>query len=333
MTATEHATDELPDVISYVLDGQGGGYEISPDEVAHFDPSANKGSFAWQHYCRDHPETLRRLRENGLDEFVIDALTAAETRPRCTLHENGVFLNLRGVNLTPGAEPDDMISVRLWIEARRVIGVWLRPLHAVSDLLSAIKRGQAPTSTGDFVAKLALRLADRAEPLIVVLNEQIDEMEEQVLEMDTKDSRSDLAEIRRQSIMLRRYLIPQKDALTTLEIEDLGWLKQHDRSRIREASERVFRLGEELDAIRDRAQVIHDQIMGERAERMNRQMLILSIVAAIFLPLGLITGLLGINVGGIPGAQDPWGFATVCAILVALGAALYLLFRRLGLLR
>jgi zinc transporter len=100
---------------------------------------------------------------------------------------------------------------------------------------------------------------------------------------------------------------------------------------LREAAERVTRLGEELDAIRDRAQVIHDQIMDRRAETMNRQMLILSVVAALFLPLGLLTGLLGVNVGGIPGADNPWAFEILCGLLVLIGAAQFWFFKRIGL--
>ena len=165
------------------------------------------------------------------------------------------------------------------------------------------------------------------------MNERVDELEELLLDEKSDVQRTSLSEIRKSAIGLRRFMIPQRDALTTLEIEDLDWLSDRDRSRIREATDRITRLGEELDAIRDRAQVINDQIMGRRAETMNRQMLILSVVAAIFLPLGLITGLLGINVGGIPGADNPWAFAIVCVLLVVLGALQVWWFKRIGLYR
>ena len=240
---------------------------------------------------------------------------------------------LRGVNLNPGAEPEDMISARLWLEESKVVGVWLRPLMAVRDLFDAIERNQAPVSPGDLVAKLALRLADRAEPTVAMLNERIDALEEQVLAEAGSVPRGQLADIRRTAIVLRRYMLPQRDALTTLEIEDLRWLAERDRSRIREAADRVTRLGEELDALRDRAQIVHDQIMDKRSELMNRQMLVLSVVAAIFLPLGLLTGLLGINVGGIPGADNPWAFLIVCAVLVLVAAIQIWFFRLMGILR
>jgi zinc transporter len=195
-----------------------------------------------------------------------------------------------------------------------------------------IARHQGPTRPGDLIARLALRLADRTEPVVATLNERVDDLEEAVLEQALSISRRELADIRRIAIVLRRYMIPQRDALTTFEIEDLAWLDQTDRSRLRESAERVTRLGEELDAIRDRAQVVHDQIMDNRAEIMNRQMLVLSVVAAIFLPLGLITGLLGVNVGGIPGAGNPWAFWILCGLLAAVCGFQLWLFRRMGLI-
>ncbi|MFD3191452.1 zinc transporter ZntB [Sedimentitalea sp. HM32M-2] len=332
MTAIE-PPEPLPDVVTFVFDGQGGGQSIASEDFAQLGTADLPSGFAWQHLRREAGRTPGLLHACALDPFVTEALIAQDTRPRCTVHGDGVLLNLRGVNLNPGAEPEDMVSLRLWIEGHRVISVWVRPTMAVRDQMSAIRRNLAPLSPGDLVAKLALRLADRAEPSVAALNERIDDLEEQVLDPADRLSRADLSEIRRSAIILRRYFVPQRDALSTLEIEDADWLQDRDRSRLREAAERVYRLGEELDAIRDRAQIVHDQIMDRRAERMNRQMLVLSVAAAVFLPLGLVTGLLGTNIGGIPGAENPWAFSVVCGLLLGLAAGLLLWFRRLGMFR
>ncbi|WP_435702308.1 zinc transporter ZntB [Yoonia sp.] len=323
----------IPDLLAYSLDGKGGAVPLAPQAVAQEADLVRKGGFVWQHMKRDHPDTPALLAACDLDSFVVDALTADETRPRCTVHGKGMLLNLRGVNLNPGAEPEDMVSVRLWLEERRVIGVWVRPLQATNDLVAATERGEGPMSPGDLVAKLALRLADRAEPSVAALNEQIDDLEDGVWDLEADNRRTRLADLRRSAIVLRRYFLPQRDALMTLEIEDARWLTVKDRAHLREAAERVNRFGEELDAIRDRAQIVHDQIMDQRAEGLNQRMLVLSVVAAIFLPLGLLTGLLGINVGGVPGADNPYAFVIVCVLLVVLGVGLAWWFRRIGMLK
>ncbi|MDJ1007635.1 MAG: zinc transporter ZntB [Paracoccaceae bacterium] len=307
------------------IDGEG---QARPAEGAAENAPGPGYAFVWLRHRAGDPETAETLRAMGLPGVAAEALTAAETWPRSTVHGAGVVLNLRGVNLNAGADPEDMISARLWIEEARVVGVWLRPLMAVSDLFDAIERGQGPVSPGDLVAKLALRLADRAEPTVAKLNERIDALEEKIIDDARTVARSELAAIRQQSIALRRYMFPQRDALSTLQIEDLAWLGERDRGRLREAADRVTRLCEDLDALRDRAQIVQDQLADQRSETMNTNMMVLSLVAAIFLPLGLLTGLLGINVAGIPGTENPWAFWIVGLLLAVLVAEQVVLFRR-----
>lgn len=324
-------------VVSLLFDGEGHARPLAAREFATLS-AFERGDgpacgFAWQHLSRDDPETDSLLAAAGIDSFVRDALLAEETRPRCTVHGDGALLNLRGVDANPAAEAGDMISVRFWLEAHRVVGVSPRPLDAIADLLASIPRGLAPRSPGELVSRLALRLADRAEPAVADLDERMDAVEDRLIDASDSSLRTELGEIRRSAIRLRRYLVPQRDALDTLEIEDLTWLSARDRSHLREAADRVTRLGEDLDAIRDRAAIVHDELLDQRAESLNRRMLLLTVVAAIFLPLSLITGLLGVNVGGIPGADSPVAFAVVCALLVATGVAVYALFRRMGMFR
>lgn len=289
--------------------------------------------FVWIHLERPAADGTDWLSHSDLSFTVREALDAQETRPRSVVHGNGILINLRGVNLAEGADPEDMVSLRIWVTKQLVVTVQRRPLRAVDDVLDSVLRQLGPRDSGELVARLALRLADRAEPIVAELNESIDDLETELEDLDRLPSRAELAEVRRVSIMLRRYMFPQRDALSTFAIEDMDWLTTLARERMREATERVTRLSEELDAIRDRAEVVQDQIMDMRAEASNRQMLVLSVVAAIFLPLGLITGLLGINVGGMPGSNDPNAFWAVCVMLVVITAGEIWLFRWMGLLR
>ena len=328
---TESVT--LPPIAVFSLDGEGGALAADLNHLPLSDPGSNGFEFVWIQLQRDNADALDWLEsDSGLDSFIREALTAEDTRPRCTVHGQGAIINLRGVNLHEGAEPEDMISLRLWVEKRRVVGVWRRPLYAVADLMASLERGSAPVSPGDLVAKLALRLVDRMEPTVADLHEQIDDMEDVLDDPKASFGRGVLADLRRQAIILRRYIAPQRDALNTLAIEDLDWLTERDRSRIREAGDKTTRVAEELESVRERAAIVHDQLLERRAEQMNRYTLLLSVVAAIFLPLGLLTGLLGINVGGIPGADNRWAFAIVTLCLVVIGLGLVAFFKKLKLI-
>lgn len=319
----------MGEIRAFRLGESGQAAEIAPPRGTGDLP---EGGFHWVHLSGRDEDIASWFAGAGLDPLVVSALTAEETRPRCTVHDNTVLMNLRGVNLSPGSEPEDMVSLRMFLSERFVITLQRRPLYAVRDVITEILAGHGARDPGELMARIALRLADRAEPVVMALNERIDDLEDQVLEGGRVAGRGVLADTRRMAIVLRRYMFPQRDALTTFEIEELPWQQRSSRARVREASERVTRLAEELDAIRDRAQVIHDQIADLRAEQMNRQMLVLSVVAAIFLPLGLITGLLGINVGGVPGEGVSWAFWAVCGLLGVVCLFQIWLFRRMGLM-
>lgn len=323
-------TSTSPVVAAFSFDGNGQAERIGSQEL--LEPTGG-GAFCWVHINRASPVAEEWLLQHGIDGFICSALMAEETRPRCTMHGEGALLILRGIDMGPEAEVGDMVAVRLWICSDRVVSVSARPMLMVQEVEESAARHHAPVSPGDLIARLAMRLSDVVAPVVALLNEQIDDLEEDVLDDDLVMERGQLAQIRRSSIMLRRYMFPQRDALVTLEIEEADWLGTRDRHHVREAVEAVTRLSEELDAIRDRAQIVHDQIMDRRSETMNRQMLILSVIAGVFLPLGLIAGMMGMNVGGLPGEKSPWGFVATCTVLAAIGLFQVVLFRKLGMFR
>ena len=313
---------------AFELDGKGGATPFDP-EMRTAASLANRASgFVWLHFDRPEEAEEDWLHHLGLPPLVVGALDAPDTRPRCFLYDDGVLLNLRGVNLAEGAEPEDMVSLRFWITERLVITLQRRRVFAVEDVRAACQRKSAPLDAGELTARLALRLADRAEEIVGSLNERLDDLEEALLDEDPLPMRGELGAVRREAIILRRFMHPERDALAHLHIEAISWLTENSRAYLREATERVTRLTEALDAIRDRAEVVHDQIMDMRSEVQNRQMLVLAVVTAIFLPLSLITGLLGINVGGIPGTHDALAFWKVCGILLGIGGVLLWLFKR-----
>ncbi len=91
---------------------------------------------------------------------------------------------------------------------------------------------------------------------------------------------------------------------------------------LRDTADRITRIAEELDSIRDRAAVLQDQVAGQRQETLNQRLLVLSLVSAFFLPLTFFTGLLGMNLAGIPYADQAWSFPVVVLITVVLGGGL-----------
>ena len=269
----------------------------------------------------------------GIDPVYADALLAAETHPRAVSAGDCLLVILRGVNTAPDSDPEDMVSLRIWLEETRVISVRIRKLGSVRDIRDRIENGNGPKSSGEFLVMVADRLVERMGPVINGLSEQLDHLEDNVETLSPRQARDELRSIRHQAIMLRRHLAPQRDVLGRLQMENQSWLKPEYKLELREVASATARYVEELDAVRERAGVVHDELMALAGEATNRTMYTLTLIATIILPLSFITGLLGMNVSGIPLAEGKLGFWWVTGGLFVAGALMIILFRWLKWLR
>lgn len=319
--------DEDGLICAYLLDRAGGGLEVDWAAIRSWRPEQG---LLWVHLDRTGEESLRWLHEDsGLDPVIRGALLAEDVRPRELPVGDAHLVTLRGVNLNPGADPEDMVGIRIWLEPGRIVTLRHRRLMAINDLRESIATGQGPRAPGHFLAMLSDRLIARMGPVIDELVDRADDLEAVVLTAQSGELRGDLARLRREAIALRRYLAPQREVMTRLALGQMPWLLPDDRARLREVSDRNTRFVEDLDAARERAAVVQDELNTRLSDQMNRTMYVLTVVAAVLLPPSLITGLLGINVGGMPGADNPWSFWLVILLLVILAIVEVVILRRL----
>ncbi len=287
-------------------------------------------ALAWVHLDAEDSKARDWLNsELGfLDPFVVPALVAEETRPRLTEIGSGILLFLRAVG--DDGEQDDMVGVRLYADQSRIISLQRRGNHAVDTIAEEIRRGEGCKTTGEFVGRLAAKLSKRSDQVVATLDDMMDDTERRLVEdNDPSALRKELSDIRMSAIKLRRYLAPQRETLFQLKSSEQKWLSDIDRRSLHESYNRTVRSVEELDAIRERAQIVKDEISTQLGEKLNRNTYVLSLIAAIFLPLGFLTGLFGMNVGGIPGVDEPTAFFITCVFMLAITIIQVFIFRRL----
>ncbi len=313
-------------ITAYILDGKKSGTKIGWDEINNWSP--DKGTL-WVHlnYTATKAQTWLK-KSSGLDRFSVRAMLTTETRPRSIINPNGLLVILRGVNLNPGQDPEDMISVRIWLDENRIITAGRQALLSIKDVEDTINNTHGPNTNSELLVMLNDRLNDRIGDVIDTLDSSVDDLEQAVLTDESYALRPKIADLRREAILIRRYLAPQRDAVNRLQMEDNKWLTIDDRIHLREANDRVIRYIEDLDSARERAAVSQEELSSKLSEQIDSRMYLLSLIAAVFLPLSFITGLLGINVEGIPGAKYHSAFMVVCFILIVIFFGLYLTFKR-----
>ncbi|WP_440055122.1 zinc transporter ZntB [Pseudoalteromonas sp. T1lg65] len=310
------------------LDGTGGGTWL--EKHSEIDQSIGK-KMLWLHFDYSSDEAIEWLSKQAyLEPWEWQALTADETRPRTVAAENGLLVFLRGVNLNPQQSPEDMVSLRCFVNKHLLITCRKRHVMSAQDIAQTIKQGQGPTNIGNLLTTLISRLSARMQDIVWQLEEQLDEYEDMLESNEQLPNYQQLSSTRRQTIGLKRYLKPQKLAITELLAHKLSWLSEEDVHLIDEANNALSRYLEELEAAIERAQVIQHGITNQLNEQLNQRMYVMSVVAALFLPLGFLTGLLGVNIGGIPGTEYPGAFTIFVILLLALTIGITIYFKRKG---
>jgi len=310
-----------------IFDGKGGGILLPWDKAVC--EKLPEGLF-WLHLDWDTPLAHQLLVETfGVDPVVAEALVEADTRPRSLAVGRDEMVLMRGVNLTPGAEPEDMISLRMLINEQRVITLTRRELRSINDIKTALDAGRdGPTTMGEFMSMLIEKLVDRVSPVLAQLEDAIDEEEDELVEGKVSHVESVLVGVRGRIIRLRRFLAPQREALLRLSQEKLAWLGPEDKARLIESANQMTRYVEDLDEFRERAQVIQEEIGLHYNRRLTRSTFVITLAASVLVPLNLLAGLFGMNVGGIPGKESPYAFWVIFALFIALAAFVYFWGRR-----
>jgi len=307
----------------------GFGFRISGSEIAALSPRqavTATGELVWIHLTSSNEEAEAWLRgDAGLPDYIVESLIAAETRPRCDQIGEGALLNLRGRSSDMMPMSDPLASVRIWATAGRVISVTRRPLTAVTLVCDLVKAGKV-RDPGDLIAEFAVAITEELDPEVADLGDVLDDCEAQLDPAMVFELRRTVTRVRSQAIGYRRFLSPQRAALEKLAALPVGWLRDDDRLHLAAAADRAARMAEELEAIRERAALTHEALTDLRAEQIDARALVISIVAMVFLPLTFLTGLLGMNVKGIPYAERPWAFDGVVAVCVVLAAGITLFF-------
>lgn len=314
-------------VFGWNFDTQGSGQRLNPEQVAQ---EVRNAGLSWAHLNATDDDLARswlQQEASYLDAIILDALLAEETRPRALDYQDGMLLILRGVNTNPDEEPEDMVSLRVWIEKDRIITIERRKVASIRHIDQLMIERKGPKNAGDFLAMLSSHLFENMEVALGRLHDRLDDLEEKAMKPAQTDLRREALDIRRAAITFRRYVAPQRDVLAHLRFAEEEWISSNNQRSFQEDLDQIIRTLEDLDLMRERAQITYETINSALAQRTNRHLYFLSGIATIFMPLTFVTGLFGMNVAGIPEANHPHAFAFICVATIGLALLQALIFK------
>ncbi|WP_323836744.1 zinc transporter ZntB [Photorhabdus africana] len=303
---------EADAVYACQFDGQGGMTPIDMDGLA------TPAQPFWQHLDYRNPKSYRWLMDTDLLPETVKAGLAGESlRPKIMRTGDGMMITLRTINNSESERPDQLVVFRIYINSQIVISSRHRKVYSLEQVLSDLQNGIGAKTTGHWLVEMVDAITDEVGNFIEDLHDNLIELENRVLDQRIP-GRGGLALLRKQLIILRRYMAPQRDVFARLASERLLWMSDEDRYRMQEISDRLGRELDDLDGCIARTAIISDEITSMMADAMNRRTYTMSLLAMIFLPTTFLTGLFGVNLGGIPGNEYYLGFAIFCLLLFGL---------------
>ncbi|GHU02482.1 zinc transport protein ZntB [Alphaproteobacteria bacterium] len=312
-----------------ILNGKGGARQMTPAQLDKWTPA--KGTL-WLHFDLGAADTADWLASKSrLDPVIVDTILEENTpRPRCTQFGDGLLVVLRAVNANPGLEPDDMVYLHIWVEAKRIITFRRQPMVGIRYIRRNLNYGVGPSSAASMLDEICSTVTDRIHDTVMNLEDILDDVEDDLVNARLTDGlMGTISETRRQLSTIRRYLAPQRDIMDSIGRQTVPWLDKKARFQLKEIAARLFRSLEDIDNLWERCSINIDEINSKRNEQTKRNMYMISMLATFFLPLTFVTGLLGANVGGIPLSDYEHGFAVVTATIVAMGAAMLVWFKKM----
>jgi zinc transporter len=295
-------------------------------------PEPGSPGFVWLHFSLSNAGAERWMRQSlKLADAFYESLRESIGSTRLEMEDDALIAVVHDALFNTSFDYANISTVTLCLEPRLVVSARLRPLRSLDRLRAAVRSGQTLRSAAELLAEL---LRDQAAVLADIVRQstaRVDVVEDTLLENRISVSRSELSSLRRSLVRLQRLLAPEPAALFRLLSRPPRWLSDEDLADLREAAEELSAAVVDCGALTERLKLLQEELAALVSEQSNRTLFLLTLVTVLALPINLVAGLFGMNVGGLPLAQHPQGFLRVVgalALLTGLLAYLLLLRRR-----
>lgn len=316
-----YGSDQSGLICGYLFQDQQAGKLLHTKEVlawlANPIESDNK-TFLWLHFNLANSSAEKWLREhtNSPEEFY-ETLHQGSRSTRIEHAADHLIAVVNDVLHDFNFDPSEIATLWLNLSSSVMISARRKPLKSVDHLRDAVNNGEIFQSPAELLTHL---LRDQADVLTGIVRNaitKIDDVEDHLFSDRISKKRAKLGELRRLLVRLRRLLAPEPAALFRLLQKPPIWMAENDVHELRQSTEEFSVVLNDMSSLQERIKLLQEEIAAHVAEQNNRSLFVLTIVTVLALPINLIAGLMGMNVGGVPLAQNDFGFWIVVSIVAS----------------
>ncbi len=281
-------------------------------------PDQRRGQFIWLHFNLSNTASEKWMTAHAslADEFY-ETLHLGSRSTRIELAENTLIAVVNDVLHNFSFDESDISTLWVNVAQHMMVSARRKPLQSIERVRQAVRHGEPVRSPVELLVHL---LRDQADVLVKIVREaveKVDVIEDKLLAGSPTAQRGDLGAMRRVLVRLQRLLAPEPAALFRLLQRPPGWMADLDTQELRESTEEFSVVLSDMSSLQERIKLLQEEIAARVSEETGRSLFVLTIVTVLALPINIIAGLLGMNVGGIPLAEHPYGFWIIGGIVAA----------------
>jgi len=338
--AAEWGADESGLIVGYLFRQDGEPQPIDSGTAASLmqglrDPQTGphasaSGEFAWLHFNLAHSGALRWLRRwSGASAGFFDAVEGKLRSTRVERDDESLVAVLNDVHFDFSFEPSEISTLWISVDSRLIITARHQPLRSVDQLRTRIRAGESIRSTVELLERLLRAQADVLVEIVRTVSLRVDDVEDDLLAAKAAAKRVRLGAMRRLLVRLQRLLAPEPASLFRLLQHPPAWMAELDAQELRGASEEFSAVLSDMGSLQERIKLLQEEVAAAVNEENSKSLWVLTVVTVMALPINILAGLFGMNVGGVPLAGDPWGFWIIVAVVITFTAVAALLtFKR-----
>lgn len=280
------------------------------------EPSSS--TFVWLHFNLANSSAEKWLtRHLTLSPMFFDALHEGTRSTRIEYVDDSLIAVINDVLFDFSFDASETSTLYLSVSPNMLVSARSKPLRSIDHVRAAVKKGETFATPVELLVHL---LRDQADVLMQIIRDianEVDVIEDRLLANRVDGSRLKLGSFRRLLVRLQRLMAPEPSALFRLLNRPPGWVGDHDLLDLRQSTEEFSTVLQETTSLQERIKLLQEEIASQINEQNNRSLFVLTVVSVLVLPINIISGMLGMNVGGIPLAESHDGFWIVVCIVVS----------------
>ena len=292
-------------------------------------PLAQDG-FMWLHFNLAHASAERWLaRHANLSDTFFETLKDGMYSTRIERADQSLIAVINDVHFDFAFEPSDISTLWISVDKGLVVTARQQALRAVDQLRTTVRSGEILRSSTALLEHLMRAQADVLVEIVRGVTRRVDQTEDELLAGKLEHRRARLGELRRLLVRLQRLLAPEPAALFRLLQHPPDWMDENDVQELRQSTEEFSVVLRDMSSLQERIKLLQEEIAASVNEDNGRSLFVLTVVTVLALPINILAGLFGMNVGGIPLADNPHGFWILMALVASFTAvAAWVAFRK-----